>query len=84
MEENSDFPSVITPQQDDMEQLEDAIVVLRQEKARTKTLFTKARSQLLSLMQEKDVTAEAIQDACETLDGALEAAMDTMMSLRQV
>ena len=58
-----------------------AIVVLRQEKAGTKILFTKARRWLLVLMQEKDVTVEAIQDACETLDGALETVMDTMMSL---
>ena len=36
MEENSDIPNPIAPQQEDREQLEDAIVVLRQEKARTK------------------------------------------------
>ena len=80
-EENSDIPNPVVPQQEDQEQLEDAIVVLRQEKARTKTLFTKARHRLLVLIQEKDVTVEAIQDACETLDGALETVMDTMMSL---
>ena len=81
MDETSDITKVVTPQEEDKEQLEDAIVVLRQEKARTKTHFTKARRQLLVLIKEKDVTVEAIRDACETLDGALETAMDTMMSL---
>ena len=46
-EENSDIPNPVVPQQEDKEQLEDAIVALRQEKARTKTLFTKARRRLL-------------------------------------
>ena len=81
MDETSDITKVVTPQEEDKEQLEDAIVVLRQEKARTKTHFTKARRQLLVLIKEKDVTVEAIRDACETLDRALETAMDTMMSL---
>ena len=80
-EENIDIPNPVVPQQEDKEQQEDAIVALRQEKARTKTLFTKARRRLLVLIQEKDVTVEAIQDACEALDGALETVMDTMMSL---
>ena len=35
-EENSDIPNPVAPQQEDKEQLEDAIVALRQEKARTK------------------------------------------------
>ena len=39
MEENSDIPNPVVPQQEDKEQLEDAIVVLRQEKARTKTFY---------------------------------------------
>ena len=52
-EENSDIPNPVAPQQEDKEQLEDAIVALRQEKARTKTLFTKARRRLLVLIQEK-------------------------------
>ena len=43
MDETSDITKVVTPQEEDKEQLEDAIVVLRQEKARTKTHFTKAR-----------------------------------------
>ena len=45
------------------------------------TLGIRPRHRLLVLIQEKDVTVEAIQDACETLDGALETVMDTMMSL---
>ena len=52
-EENSDIPNPVIPQQEDKEQLEDTIVALRQEKARTKTLFTKARRRLLVLIQEK-------------------------------
>ena len=81
MEETGDLPSTVAPQQDGKEQLEDEIMLLRHEKARTKTLFTKARHRLLVIIQEKDVTAETIQDACETLDGTLETAMDTMMNL---
>ena len=56
-------------------------MALRQEKARTKTYFSKARHQLLVLIQEKDVTVAAIQEACEALDDALAIAMDTMKSL---
>ena len=41
MEENNDIPNPVAPQQEHKEQLEDAIMVLRQEKARTKTLFTR-------------------------------------------
>ena len=44
MEEESSDSRAVTPQQDNAkEKLEDAIVALRQEKARTKTYFTKAR-----------------------------------------
>ena len=53
-------------------------MALRQEKARTKTYFTKARCRLLVLIQE---TVEAVQEACEALDDALETAMNTMTSL---
>jgi len=82
MEEESSDSRAVTPQQDNAkEKLEDAIVALRQEKARTKTYFTKARRRLLVLIQEKDVTVEAVQEACEALDDALETAMDTMTSL---
>ena len=82
MEEESSDSRAVTPQQDDAkDKLEDAIVALRQEKARTKTYFTKARRRLLVLIQEKDVTVGAVQEACEALDDALETAMDTMISL---
>ena len=46
MEENntSDLPETVLLHQEDREQqLEDDIVALRQEKAKTKTLFTKAK-----------------------------------------
>ena len=49
-------------QQDREQQLEDEIVALRQEKARTKTLFTKARRCLLVLLQEKNVPVETIRE----------------------
>ena len=39
MEENSHIPNPVAPQQGDKEKMEDAIMVLRQEKARTKTLY---------------------------------------------
>ena len=35
---------------------------------------------LASLIQEKEVTVQTIQNACETVDGALETIMDTMVS----
>ena len=50
MDENStnDLPETVLFQQENREQqLEDDIVALRQEKARSKTLFTKARRRLL-------------------------------------
>ena len=81
MEESSDSRAVTPQQGDAKEKLEDAIVALRQEKARTKTYFTKARRRLLVLIQEKDVTVGAVQEACEALDDAMETAMDTMISL---
>ena len=82
MEEESSDSRAVTPQQDNAkEKLEDAIVALRQEKARTKIYFTKARRRLLVLIQEKDVIVAAVQEACEALDDALETAMDTMTSL---
>ena len=84
MEDNStsEPTETVLPQQGDKEQqLEDEIVGLRQEKARTKTCFTKARRCLLVVIHEKEVTVETIQNACETVDGALETVMDIMMSL---
>ena len=68
-------------QQQGNEQLEDSILELRQEKAKVKTLFTKARRRTLVLIQEKDVTVEVIKDACEDLDEALANVMDTMTRL---
>ena len=80
-EESSDSRAVTLQQDDSKEKLEDAIVALRQEKARTETYFTKARCRLLILIPDKDVTVGAVQEACEALDDALETAMDTMISL---
>ena len=68
-------------QQQGNEQLEDSILDLRQEKAKVKTLFTKARRRTLVLIQEKDVTVEVIKDACKDLDEALANVMDTMTRL---
>ena len=68
-------------QQQGNEQLEDSILELRQEKAKVKTLFTKARRRTLVLIQDKDVTVEVIKDACEDLDEALANVMDTMTRL---
>jgi len=83
MEDNSaiDLSETVLPQQDREQQLEDEMVALRQEKARTKTLFTKARRCLLVLLQERDVSVETIQSSCERVDGVLETVMDTMISL---
>jgi len=80
MEDNSasDLSETVLPQQDREQQLEYEIVAWRQEKARTKTLFTKARG---CLLQERDVSVETIQSSCERVDGVLEMIMDTMMSL---
>ena len=68
-------------QQQGNEQLEDSILELRQEKAKVKKLFTKARRRTLLLIQEKDVTVEVIKNACEDLDEALANVMDTMTRL---
>jgi len=81
MEENSASDHGETQQEDREQKLEDDIVALRQEKARTKTLFIKARCYLLVLLQEKEVSIESIQNSCERVDGALETVIDTMVSL---
>ena len=68
-------------QQQGNERLEDSILELRQEKAKVKALFTKARRRTLVLIQEKYVTVEVIKDACEDLDEALANVRDTMTRL---
>ena len=81
MDENSTndlAETVLFQQENRKQQLEDDIVALRQEKARSKTLFTKARRHLLVLKQEKDVTAQTIQNACDSGWGTSDS---TMVSL---
>ena len=52
---------------DNVEMLEKTIADLKQNKARSKTVFTKARRCLLMLIQE-NITVEKIDEECEQLE----------------
>jgi len=46
-------------------QFEETIAELKQVKARTKTVFTKSRRNLLVTIQQENVSREEIKEACE-------------------
>ena len=52
---------------DNVEMLEKTVADLKQNKARSKTMFTKARRCLLMLIQE-NITVEKIDEECEQLE----------------
>lgn len=56
--------------------------VLKKEKARAKSDFTRARNKLSALLEKQDLQSRrAVQDACSNMDSRLEIAMDIMISL---
>ena len=57
------------------------VVELKHSKARAKTAFTKARRVLLVLIQQRELTLDAIQEGCATLDMAQEEAMEAIEKL---
>ena len=67
--------------QEDNGGTEGAIIELKQQKARAKTVFTRARSQLLVIVQQDNVNTDEIKERCEALDMAQEEAMDIMARL---
>ena len=52
---------------DNVEMFKETIADLKQNKARSKTVFTKARRRLLVLIQE-NITVEKINEECEQLE----------------
>ena len=67
-------------QEDDVE-TEGTIIELKQQKARAKTVFTRARRQLLVTVQQDNVGTDEIKERCEALDMAQEEVMDIMARL---
>ena len=67
--------------QEDNGGTEGAIIELKQQKARAKTVFTRARRQLLVIVQQDNVSTDEIKERCEALDMAQEEAMDIMARL---
>ena len=67
-------------QGDDVE-TEGTIIELKQQKARAKTVFTRARRQLLVTVQQDNVGTDEIKERCEALDMAQEEVMDIMARL---
>ena len=60
---------------DDIEMFEETIADLKQNKARSKTVFTKARRRLLVLLQEQ-VTVEQVDGECEQLEMLMEELLE--------
>ena len=56
---------------DNIGMFEETIADLKQNKARSKTVFTKARRHLLVLLQE-NITVEKIDEECEQLEMLME------------
>lgn len=78
-EENSVEPEEI--EETHAKQLEETLGDLKRTKATAKTMFTKVRRNLLTIIKREDIDRENIKDACEELDKALENAMDIMNRL---
>ena len=60
---------------DNVEMFEETIADLKQNKARSKTVFTKARRRLLVLIQE-NITVEKIDEECEQLEMLMEELLE--------
>ena len=59
----------------------ETVAELKREKAAKKTVFTKVRRCLLTIIQREDVDSQEIKDICEELDIALENVMSAMDKL---
>ena len=67
---------------EDMENLEESLESLKQEKAKSKSAFTRARKQLLELVEETDLPNKShVRDGQVTLDNAQERALNIMTEL---
>ena len=68
-------------EQEDDGETEGTIIELKQQKAWAKTVFTRARKQLLVTVQQDNVSTDEIKERCEALDMAQEEVMDIMARL---
>ena len=73
-----------TATKEDMENLEDSLESLKQEKATAKSAFTRARKQLLELVEETDLLSRSqVRDGQAKLDNAQERALKIMTALSE-
>lgn len=63
----------------------DLETLLKREKARTKSNFTRSKNKVLFLIKKQELPSHGeIEDACSRLDIAMESAMDAMTSLSDI
>ena len=59
--------------------------LLKREKARTKSNFTRIKNKLLFLIEQRELPSQhEIQDACSRMDNCMESAMDAMINLSEL
>ena len=69
---------------EDMENLEESLESLKQEKVKSKSAFTRARKQLLELVEETDVPSRSqVRDGLAKLDNEQERALKIMTALSE-
>ena len=69
---------------EDVEDLEESLESLKQEKAKAKSAFTQARNQLLELVEEMDLPSRRqVQDGQAKLDNTQERALTIMIALSE-
>jgi len=61
-----------------------SVLELRQQKARTKSAFTKARHSLLVSLTDKELKTDRIVYLCDLLDDCQREIMDIMFELREI
>ena len=59
--------------------------LLKREKARTKSNFTRIKNKVLFLIEQRELPSQhEIQDACSRMDNCMESAMDAMINLSEL
>ena len=66
---------------DDIEEIEDHIEELKQEKAKAKSAFTRSRHKLLQLLEDDLPSRRAVRSAQEILNKNQEMAMELLSTL---